>query len=110
MPQEFYRPVHSQNEGIALAHTVYGEPVHASRPENAGAENAAPAWGTHSTAPYKRRAFDNPAKALCATEGCTAFPMTRADGQGHCVGHARKLGYVPNWSPKSKKVVDGDPE
>lgn len=82
--------------GIALAHTVYGEPVMGSmRPEMAG-EGTSQVAG-NIMAPYKkpvRRHRDN-GKALCASEGCRAWPMK---GGEHCVGHARSLGLIENWN------------
>jgi hypothetical protein len=77
--------------GIALAHTIYGEPVTASmRPEMAVEGTVRQVQSVFTDyKPPKRRLKDNPSKALCSEDGCNAFPV---DGKNYCPGHARAHG------------------
>ena len=76
--------------GIALAHTIHGEPVTASlRPESAGEgtiKQAQPVFTDYR--PPKRRAHDH-GHDLCAEPDCKAYPM---EGKNYCTGHARLHG------------------
>ena len=93
-------------EGVALAHTLYGEPVQGGGGVT-HANGDIQLAGLHSTAPYrppKRRMKDNPDKILCSMEDCKAFPMKT---QAYCTGHARSLGLV-NFDKKAE-APDGDP-
>ena len=53
----------------------------------------------------KRRQDDNPERALCAHEGCRAWPMKELE---YCSGHARSLGLIENWSTKPKEPAEHD--
>lgn len=79
---------------VVPVHSFYGSPdTGKMRPDSHG-ENIAPA--TWSSAPYKppaRRDNDNPDLALCAAEGCKAYPSKKAGGN-YCMGHARSMGLV----------------
>lgn len=78
--------------GIALAHTIYGEPVLASmRPESAiegTVKQVQPIFSNYK--PPKRREHDK-GHVLCSEEGCKAYPMS---GKNYCPGHARVHGEV----------------
>jgi len=99
-----YTHDNASGQGVALAHTVHGDPVTATMRPLAGGEGVGPA--TWSTAPYKkkRRVKDN-GKTLCASEGCRAYPMT---SQEYCTGHARSLGVIKNWKSGRPKAVQPD--
>ena len=98
----YQRTQNSQNEGIALAHSIAGEPVQGV----GGVQHAngdVQLAGLHSTAPYKppkRRAHDQGDKLLCSAEDCKAYPMKKIP---YCPGHARSLGLM-TWSTKKKEV------
>jgi len=91
-------------EGVALTHTLYGEPVQGGGGVTHAHGNIQLA-GLHSTLPYKppkRRDRDNPDRILCMFDGCKAFPMKT---QEYCTGHARSLGLV---SFDKKVAADDD--
>lgn len=96
MSDKFHTSVHATNEGVVLAHTLYGEPTSSHlRASQVGNPNIVQA--TWSTAPYippARRQVDSKLrdKPLCATEGCRAW----ATKTGYCNPHGRKLGLVPS--------------
>ena len=93
MPNDHYTHENATAPGIALAHTVYGEPVTASlrtEQSNAGTVRQVQSVFTDYKPP-KRRLNDNPDKELCAHEGCNAFPMSN---KNYCPGHARVHGEV----------------
>jgi len=85
------------NEGIALAHTLYGGPTSqlSAVSDSIGSNVGLATW---STAPYippkppKRRERDAPDKALCAEDGCKAWPVKDLL---YCAGHARTNGILP---------------
>lgn len=88
-----FRHENSSADGIALAHTVYGEHVTATARPDATMPNVQPSIG-NIMAPYKpppRRKSDSPDIALCAEEGCKGFPVSDLD---YCAGHARKRGLL----------------
>lgn len=94
-------------EGVALTHTLYGEPVQGSGGVTHTHGNIQPA-GLHSTLPYrppKRRDRDNPDRILCSFDGCKAFPMKT---HPYCTGHARSLGLIENWKPSEKAATHDD--
>ena len=100
---------HGSAEGVALVHTLYGDPVQGGGGVTHAHGDIQPA-GLHSTAPYrppKRRNRDNPDKLLCSADGCKAYPIK---SHPYCAGHARSLGLV-EWDkggrPKEAKP-DGD--
>ena len=84
----------SAKDGIALAHSVYGDPVTATmRPDSHG-DNIGPAtWSTAPYVPPARRHRDNPERKLCSFEGCKGYP-SKAGGGDYCIGHAKSLGLV----------------
>jgi len=98
-----YRHENSSAEGIALAHTIYGEPTTKTmRPESAGpgtVRQAAPVFSNYK--PPKRRERDNPDRALCSEEGCKAYPKT---GKNYCEGHARIHGEVKTCAKEDCKA------
>lgn len=88
-----FRHENTSAEGIALAHTVYGQPVTATGRPDSTQPNVQLAVG-NIMAPYKpppRRDLDNPELALCAEEDCKAFPVKGLD---YCAGHSRKRGLM----------------
>ena len=72
---------------VALAHTVYGEPVTATLRTEMSNEGTVrqvqPVFTNYR--PPKRRAHDK-GHALCSEEGCKAYPQ---EGKNYCTGHAR---------------------
>lgn len=97
----FTTPDNATRPGIALAHTLGGEPTLQNAVNQAGhGENVQQATG-YSTAPYK-----NPREGRCigAEDTCGAYPMA---GSEYCVGHARSLGLIQNWNKKGK--VESEP-
>lgn len=95
-------------EGVALAHTLVGEPLEGS----GGVEHAngdIQLATEYSTAPYKRRKRDNPNMKLCQFEKedgsqCKGFQLKDTD---YCAGHSKSLGLV-SWSNHPKKDVGND--
>jgi hypothetical protein len=73
--------------GIALAHTVYGEPTTASmRPEMAAegtVRQVQPIFTEYR--PPKRREHDH-GHRLCSEEGCKSYPVK---DKNYCTGHGR---------------------
>jgi len=92
-----YTQDNAARPGIALTHTLYGEPAN-SQPANSIGSNIGRA--TFSTAPYvppKRRHRDNPERELCAEEGCKAYPLK---DKPYCTGHARAHGLMPTCAKR----------
>lgn len=102
-----YAHQHSSGSHVVLAHSRVGSPV--ASPEGIEAGGNIRKAGLLSSAPYKppkRRKRDSPAKVLCASEGCKAYPMKIFP---YCTGHARSLGLVEFGGGKGLKVIaDGD--
>jgi hypothetical protein len=97
--------VNSAASGIALAHTVHGDPVTAQGRANSTLDGVEQATFTMMR-PYqepKRRHKDN-GKTLCATDGCRAYPTAT----GHCVGHSRSMGLIENWNQEGRKTNEPD--
>lgn len=90
--------------GIALAHTIYGEPVTASmRPEMAVEGTVRQVQSVFSDyKPPKRRLKDSPDKLLCSEDGCKAFPV---EGKNYCPGHARSKGEMKTCSHRDCKAA-----
>lgn len=116
MPQEFMRSIHAREEGVALAHTIYGEP---SAQGNYAAFGSAGPNGNIQRATFSVfEAYKSPDQKLTETihtsrrclgkDGtCKGFPMKDLD---YCSGHARSLGLVPNWNKNGKMTDDGPPD
>jgi hypothetical protein len=86
----------ARGEGIALAHTIAGEPVmDRARQHNQGPNVEQATWSTAPYKPPKRRNYDNPDLPLCAEEDCRAYPMKTTP---YCAAHARSKGLLPHCS------------
>lgn len=98
-----YTHENSQKSGVALAHTVYGEPANATMRQESAVEGSVRQTQAVFSAykPPKRKKRDNPNLALCAHEGCNAFPM--AD-KNYCTGHARTHGEVKTCAHRDCKA------
>jgi hypothetical protein len=89
-----YTSVHASGENIALAHTVYGDAVEATKRPNSTNDNVKLAVGSifsnygESPQPVTSK--------MCATEGCRAYSTKT----GHCAGHSRSLGLIEKWGDK----------
>lgn len=103
----FYTHDNATAPGIALAHTVYGEPVGTSRlAAGVGVGDTTIGQATWSTAPFKprRRVGDNGGK-LCAFEGCKAYPSKADKSDDYCSGHARSLGLTKTCAKRDCKAI-----
>jgi len=88
--------------GIALAHTVYGEPVTAQSPDMGAGDGVVRVTTGSVFSDYKkpkRRSHDH-GHVLCEYDGCKAYP---SKGTGYCIGHARSLGLVENWNKAGRQ-------
>jgi hypothetical protein len=100
MPDLRPNSAYSSQPDVALIHTVYGEPVDQTvRPNNTD-EGVTSSVGSLYR-PYKKPQRTRNGHAVCATDGCRAYP---SKGTGHCIGHARKLGLVENWNQEGRKT------
>ena len=83
-----YTHDNSTAPGVALAHTIHGEPANASlRPETAQEGTTRQVQSTfRDYQPPKRR---RNGKELCAHDDCQAY---QAEGKNYCTGHARAHG------------------
>ena len=101
----YYTHQHSQNQGdgdVVQVSSLYTVAPGAGGVEHA-TEGVELAKGNQLAA-YKapaRRGKDSPGRALCASEGCKAYPMKTLE---YCSGHARSLGLIDSW----KKAGRGD--
>ena len=99
-------PIHvnqnAQAEGIALQHTLAGDPVSGITPEYAAGGEGIDRATRFSTAPYIAPKDRKPKVKLClANEGtCKGSPMPST---GYCSGHSRSMGLIENWSTKDGK-------
>lgn len=111
--QQFFRHANSQNEGIVLAHTMYGQP---SVEGNYAAQGSVgPEGSTIQRSTYSvMAAYVTPEEKLTQTihterrckgkDGtCKGFPMKDLD---YCSGHARSLGLVENWNKNGRMSGD----
>lgn len=100
----------STAEGIALAHTVYGDPVGDTGRPNSTQEGVALATFS-AFSPYKKPRpervrdkvaehpprFNDVGKQMCSHPDCGTYSMKDVP---YCPGHARSLGFVKNWGGK----------
>ena len=100
-----YDSLYASSPNVARVHTVYGDPVEETVRPNNTLDGVELAVGTIYR-PYekpKRRSRDG-GKPLCDTEGCKAWPTAT----GHCVGHSRSMGLIPNWNKDGRKTDEPD--
>lgn len=95
---DFYTHANNTAPNVALAHTVYGDPVEAIKPVGAANENVVRAVGSVFS-DYKPPPL--PKQGPCAIEGCRS--TATVGDTGHCVGHARKLGLIENWGKDGRQ-------
>ena len=93
---KYHTPQNAVNEGIVLAHTLYGAPSElTARPEGVGPNAARATWSTAPYIPPKRRGNDSAdrERPLCSEPECKAWPIK---DRPYCAGHARKHGLLPS--------------
>jgi hypothetical protein len=102
MPDLRPNGAYASHPDVALVHTVYGEPVEeTARPNTTGTgiELLPNAHFRNYEPPKPRLPQDTRVKNLCASEGCRAYRTAT----GHCAGHSRSLGLIPNWNKDGRK-------
>jgi hypothetical protein len=110
MPNLRPNSAYSSQPGVALVHTLNGDPVEESGRPNSTNEGVSQAVDSiyRDYEPPKRTAPEpnrfGQTKVLCATDGCKAFPTKT----GHCVGHSRSLGLIENWNQEGRKPHEPD--
>ena len=98
MPDLRPNSAYSSQPGVALVHTMYGEPVDETvRPNNSSDEVTQAVGNIYR--PYEKPKRKVDGRVRCATDGCKAFPTKT----GHCVGHSRSLGLIENWNQEGRK-------
>ena len=92
MSTDFYANQNASAPNVAPVYSLYGEKVGGTQGIVSGGDvQLATAYSTAPYRPPKRRDKDSPAKLLCSSEGCKAWPIKT---HPYCAGHARSLGLV----------------